>query len=65
MLGWLAQAPKDHGYDAYLWTTPLMARLIHDKFGVQFHHDYVGEMLHQLGWSCQRPAKRAGGRGGR
>lgn len=36
-----------------------MARLIAEKFGVSYHHDYIGEMLHQLGWSCQRPAKQA------
>lgn len=60
VLSMLAQSPQAHGYDgAYLWTTTLMARLIHDRFGVTFHHDYVGEMLHKLGWSCQRPAKRS------
>jgi transposase len=60
VLAMLAQPPQAHGYaDAYLWTTTLMARLIRDRFGVTYHHDYVGEMLHKLGWSCQRPAKRA------
>jgi transposase len=60
VLSMLACSPKEHGYDpAYLWTTTLIARLIRDRFGVTYHHDYVGEMLHHLGWSCQRPAKRA------
>jgi transposase len=60
VLSMLLRPPRDFGYaDAYLWTTTLMARLIWDHFGVDFHHDYVGEMLHKLGWSCQRPAKRA------
>jgi transposase len=59
VLSMLGRSPRDFGYDAYLWTTTLMARLIRDQLGVAFHHDYVGEMLHKLGWSCQRPAKRA------
>jgi transposase len=60
VLALLARPPAEHGYaDAYLWTTTLMARLIKDRFAVDHHHDYVGEMLHKLGWSCQRPAKRA------
>ena len=59
VLSMLLRSPRDFGYDAYLWTTTLMARLIWDRRGVAFHHDYVGEMLHKLGWSCQQPAKRA------
>lgn len=59
VLAMLAEPPKAHGYDAYLWTTSLMARLIKERFGVEHHHDYVGEVLHKLGWSCQRPAKLA------
>lgn len=59
VLSMLQRSPQEHGYDAYLWTTPLMARLIQEQFDVHYHHDYIGEMLHKLGWSCQRPAKRA------
>src|SRR4051812_35237762 len=28
----LGRSPQEHGYDAYLWTTTLMARLIKEKF---------------------------------
>lgn len=59
VLEMLLHSPQEHGYNAHLWTTPLMARLIQEKFGVSYHHDYIGEMLHKLGWSCQRPAKQA------
>jgi transposase len=58
-LSMLECSPKDHGYNAYLWTTALMARLVQEKFGVKLNHDYIGEMLHKLGWSCQKPTKRA------
>jgi transposase len=59
VLGMLQKSPKEHGIDAYLWTTTLMARLIKEQFSVDFHHDYIGEMLHTLGWSCQKPTKLA------
>ena len=60
VLSMLAHPPHAYGYDdGYLWTTALIARLIADRLGVAFHHDHVGEMLHRLGWSWQRPAKRA------
>ena len=55
----LARPPQEYGYDRHLWTTPLIARLIEERFGVKYHHDYVGTLLHKLGLSCQKPARRA------
>jgi len=55
----LLHEPKDFGYDAWLWTTQLIARLIQDWFGVSYHADHVGVLLRGLGWSCQKPACRA------
>jgi putative transposase len=57
--GLLAQGPAAHGYDAHLWTTKLVARLILERFGVSHHHDHVGVLLHGLGWSPQLPVRRA------
>ena len=60
LLTLLAQPPAAHGYsDAHLWTTKLIARLIEDRFGIAHHHDHVGVILHELGWSPQVPARRA------
>ncbi|MEM6421477.1 MAG: IS630 family transposase [Pseudomonadota bacterium] len=55
----LGSPPAGYGYDAILWTTALIARLIEDRFDVHYHHDHVGVILHQLGYSYQRPAMRA------
>jgi transposase len=55
----LRHEPKVYGIDAYLWTTRLIARLILEKFGVTHHHDHVGVILHELGWSPQIPTRRA------
>ena len=37
----------------------LMAALIEKTFGVKHHHDHVGAILRALGWSVQKPARRA------
>jgi predicted transcriptional regulator len=29
------------------------------EFGVQYHPDYIGPLLRQMGWSVQRPVVRA------
>lgn len=59
LLDLLAHRPSDYGYDHPLWTTRLIARLIKDQFDVTYHHNHVGVMLRQLGYSYQKPAKRA------
>jgi transposase len=55
----LAKEPAAYGYDKHLWTTPLIARLIEKTFRVKYHSDYVGTLLHALGFSCQKPMRRA------
>lgn len=59
LIGLLGDGPRAHGFDAYLWTAALIGELIERRFGVSYHHDYVGEVLHRYGWSPQRPAKQA------
>ena len=55
----LADPPGAFGYDTRLWTTKLVGRLIHDRFGVDYSHNHVGVILHELGYSWQMPAKQA------
>jgi len=55
----LLQGPLAHGYRTDLWTTLRVAQLIQRKFGVRYHRDNVGRLLHVLGWTCQKPEKRA------
>jgi transposase len=55
----VAQPPTHYGYGVHLWTTQLIARLIKEQFGVTYHHDHVGVIMHQLGYSYQKPVKRA------
>lgn len=47
------------GYPTDLWTCPRVADLIADRFGVDYHVDHVSRLLHSLGWSPQKPSRRA------
>lgn len=56
---WLLKTPKECGFDKYLWTQQLIADLILQKFGVAYHHDHVGIILRELGFTHQKPQRRA------
>lgn len=47
------------GYRTDLWTLPRVTELIHQKFGVRYHPAHVWKVLTALGWSCQKPERRA------
>lgn len=47
------------GFASNLWTCPRVAELIHRRFGVRYHVDHVSRLLHGLGWSPQKPQRRA------
>jgi transposase len=55
----LLEGPLAHGYRTDLWTTRRVAQLVERKFGVRYHRDHVGRLLHALGWSHQKPDRRA------
>jgi transposase len=47
------------GFPTPEWTCERVKMLIEQLFGVDYHVDYVGTLLHQLGWSAQKPEHRA------
>lgn len=55
----LLQGPHAAGYRTELWTLKRIARLIQRHFGVRYHPGHVWKVLTQLGWSCQKPERRA------
>jgi transposase len=59
VLGWLTQSPTRHGFDTDLWTARRVAELIHKKFGVRFHPNYLREWLTKRDYTPQKPARRA------
>ena len=55
----LINGPLAAGFHTDLWTCPRVAELIKQRFRVNYHVDHVGRLLHDLGWSPQKPARRA------
>ena len=51
--------PLAAGFRTNLWTCRRVAEVIHQRFGVQYHRDHVGRLLHALGFTQQKPQRRA------
>lgn len=47
------------GYHTDLWTCPRIADLIRKKFRVVYHIHHIPRLLRSLGWSPQKPERRA------
>lgn len=50
--------PLAAGYQSGVWTGPMIGDLIEQRFGVRYHKHNVPRLLHDLGFSIQRPRKR-------
>ena len=59
LLKLLVKGPPAHGYRTQLWTTARIAAVIRREFGVDYHRDHVGRLMHRLHWSPQMPETRA------
>jgi transposase len=55
----LLKGPSAQGYKTQLWTLPRVAALIETLTGVRYHPGHVWRILGDLGFSCQRPERRA------
>ncbi|MBI4593896.1 MAG: winged helix-turn-helix domain-containing protein [Candidatus Rokubacteria bacterium] len=55
----LRAGPRAQGFSTDLWTLPRVAALIERVTGVRHHPGHVWRLLRGLGWSLQRPARRA------
>jgi transposase len=56
----LANGAEANGYVTDLWTLPRVAAVIEKVSGVSYHPGHVWYVLRdQLGWTWQRPARRA------
>ncbi|MHB8142904.1 MAG: IS630 family transposase [Thermoleophilia bacterium] len=55
----LLEGAQEQGYPADLWTCRRVAHLIKKRFGVTYHPDHIGRLLRSLGFSPQKPQRRA------
>jgi len=51
----LDSGPVAYGLDTGLWTSPMLAWVIEEEFGVDYHPGHVRKLLHNLNFSVQRP----------
>ena len=59
LLSDLLKGPGAFGWRTEVWTTARIAQLIEKEFQVTYHPDHIGRMMHALGWSHQKPERRA------
>jgi transposase len=55
----LLKGPLAAGYKTDLWMLTRIAKLIQKQFDVTYHPGHVWKLLRRLGWSCQKPERRA------
>jgi len=55
----LLQGARAVGYRTELWTLERIARVIWRQFRVRYHPHAVWHLLRAMGWSCQKPQRRA------
>lgn len=47
------------GFSNDLWTCQRVGLVIKEKFGIEFHRGHVWRFLQRLGWTPQKPERRA------
>jgi transposase len=55
----LLRGAAANGFESDLWTCPRVAQIIARRFGIRYHVDHIGRLLRSLGWTPQRPTRRA------
>ncbi len=55
----LMRGASASGFESDLWTCPRVAQVIRHHFRIGYHVDHIGRLLRSLGWTPQRPTRRA------
>jgi transposase len=55
----LLQGARKNGYGTALWTLRRIVEVIEKHFGIAYDQSSVWHILNRMGWSCQKPEKRA------
>src|SRR3954464_10150533 len=55
----LDAGPAGWGWTDQCWTLPRIAKVVRERFGVDYTPPGMDLLLHRLGWSVQVPARRA------
>jgi transposase len=55
----LSYGAEAYGFLGDVWTSQRVATVIKQEFGVVYHRAHVSRLLRQIGWSVQKPLRRA------
>ena len=55
----LVKGPLETGYSTDLWTLKRIGQVIRKRFGVRYCTSNLWSLMDRMGWSCQKPQKRA------
>ena len=55
----LAKGAERYDFIGEVWTTKRVAAVIRQEFGVTYHPAHVSRLLRQIGWTVQKPMRRA------
>jgi transposase len=55
----LSKSAETYGFVGDVWTTKRVATVIARTFGVRYHPAHVSRLLRQIGWTVQKPIRRA------
>ena len=59
LIALLKAGARAAGYSTEMWTTRRVAEQIRRHWGIDYHPGHVWKVLVGLGWSCQKPERRA------
>jgi transposase len=54
----LDSGPVAYGFTSGVWTSPMVARVIQEEFSITYNSAHVSRILHDIGFSVQRPRKK-------
>jgi len=55
----LLKGARDHGFATELWTLARIVEVIRKHFAVTYDPSGVWHLLRRMGWTCQKPERRA------
>jgi transposase len=55
----LEDGARASGFSTEQWTQARVKQVIKREFGVSYHQNYISRLLHEMGWSVQKPDPRA------
>ena len=59
LLELLSKGAESYGFRGEIWTCERVAEIIRLHYGVTYHPSHVSRILRSLGWSLQKPKRRA------